>query len=81
MKIMCGINEPVCLINLKDQKEATLWLDCMLDAVANFSLMSKLNEIQCETGEGVFPSKFEIPLVIVNLVLKEFNLCLVEESK
>ena len=59
------------------------WLDDMLDAVKGFSLFSALNEIQAECNldkdPPPFPSKAEMPLCILNLVLKEHGLELKED--
>lgn len=63
--------------------EALYWLDDMLDAVKGFSLFSALNEIQTECNLGkenpMFPKKTEMPLCILNLVLKEHGLKLEED--
>ena len=69
---------------LKTAKSRALrWLDDMLDAVKGFSLFSALNGIQAECNldrdPKPFPSKTEMPLCIINLVLKEHGLELEEE--
>ena len=59
------------------------WLDDMLDAVKGFSLYTALNGIQAECNldkeHPPFPSKTEMPLCILNLVLKEHGLELEED--
>ncbi len=63
------------------------WIEELLLRVANSSLMGELNTIQAccsncaEGGVAAFPDKFAIPLVIVNLVLKKFNLSIVQRWK
>lgn len=63
--------------------KALYWLDDMLDAVKGFSLFSALNDIQAECNldkdPEPFPSKTEMPLCILNLVLKEHGLELEED--
>lgn len=58
--------------------DALDWLDNMLDAVKGFSFFSALNQIQAECNldrdPRPFPSKTDIPLCILNLVLKEHGL-------
>lgn len=65
------------------KSKALYWLDDMLDAVKGFSLFSALNEIQTECNLGkenpMFPKKTEMPLCILNLVLKEHGLKLEED--
>lgn len=59
------------------------WLDDMLDAVKGFSLYTALDRIEtaCNAGKDPkpFPSATEIPLCILNLVLKEHGLELEED--
>lgn len=68
---------------LKAKSKALYWLDDMLDAVKGFSLFSALNAIQAECNldrdPEPFPSKTEMPLCILNLVLKEHGLKLEED--
>ena len=58
------------------------FIDQMLEAITHFSLLSKLNDIQSYCGgqdEGsVFYNKATIPLIIINLVLKEYGIEIVE---
>jgi hypothetical protein len=58
--------------------KAITWLDNLLDGTSNFSLLSKLNEMQvvCNRGKDPkpFPDKFAMPVCIVNLLIKEFGL-------
>jgi hypothetical protein len=64
------------------QKDAILWVDDVLRATTGFCLLSRLNDIQaaCRKGDKtVFPDKFAMPLCIVNLAIKEFNLEITEE--
>lgn len=67
----------------KAKSNALYWLDDMLDAVKGFSLFTALNGIQAECNldkeHPPFPSKLEMPLCIVNLVLKEHGLELEED--
>ena len=67
----------------KAKSKALYWLDDMLDAVKGFSLFSALNKIQAECNldkdPKPFPSKTEMPLCILNLVLKEHGLELEED--
>ena len=67
----------------KAMSKALYWLDDMLDAVKGFSLFSALNEIQTECNldkeNPMFPKKTEMPLCILNLVLKEHGLELEED--
>ena len=62
--------------------EVIYWLDKMLFAVNDFSLMSELNDLQrdskSENGESLFPDKFRMPLKIYNYILQKFNLKIVE---
>jgi hypothetical protein len=55
----------------------------MLDAVKGFSLFTELNRIQAECnldkGPKPFPNKTEIPLCILNLMLREHRLKLEED--
>lgn len=67
----------------KAKAKALCWLDDMLVAVKGFSLFSELNRIQEECNLGrdpqPFPYKTEMPLCIVNLVLREHGLELKED--
>lgn len=64
------------------QEGAMRWLDTLLSQTNHFSFLSKLNDIQCECNvrkavadkDDVFPNKFTMPLVIVNLVLAPFGI-------
>ena len=60
------------------QTKAMDWLEDLLDATNNVSLLSKLNKIQAESNfdrdPKPFPDKYTMPLCIVNLVLKEYGL-------
>lgn len=66
----------------KAKSKALYWLDDMLDAVKGFSLFAALNRIQAECNldrdPKPFPSKTEMPLCLLNLVLKEHGLELKE---
>lgn len=60
---------------------ALIWIDKVLESVNGFSLYSELNKIQTEVNCEINPSfanKSCIPLYIINLVLKEFNLVIVD---
>ena len=65
------------------KSKALYWLDDMLDAVKGFSFFAALNRIQAECNldrdPKPFPSKTEMPLCLLNLVLKEHGLQLEEE--
>lgn len=67
----------------KAKSKALYWLDDMLDAVKGFSLFAALNDIQAECNldkeHPLFPNKTEMPLCILNLVLKEHGLELEED--
>ena len=67
----------------KAKFKALSWLDDMLDAVKGFSLFAELGKIQeeCNLGKDPkpFPVKTEMPLCILNLVLKEHGLELKED--
>lgn len=67
----------------KARYKALHWLDDMLNAVKGCSLFEELNEIQAECNQGLdpqpFPKKTEMPLCILNLVLKEHGLELKED--
>lgn len=64
------------------ESKALNWLDDLLVTVKGFSLLSELNAIQAECNldrnPPPFPSKYSMPLCIVNLVLKEHGLELKE---
>lgn len=68
-----------------NESNAIGWADNVIYAITGESLMSRLNDIQLgcrsENGETLFPDKFTMPLCIVNLVLKEFNLEIKEEKQ
>ena len=78
-----------CLTAFADRgtarEDAIRWIEDTLVATTGQSLMLKLNDIQLgcrsENGETLFPDKFTMPLCIVNLVLKEFNLEIKEEKQ
>lgn len=71
------------LIKLETQGEAMAWADMVLLATAGESLIGELNDIQGECNldrdPKPFPGKFAMPLCIVNLVLREFNLMIKED--
>lgn len=66
----------------KAKAKALRWLDDLLNAVEGFSLFTTLNRIQAECNldkdPKPFPSKTEMPLCLLNLVLKEHGLELEE---
>jgi hypothetical protein len=68
---------------LTSKSKALYWLDDMLDAVKGFSLFTELNRLQAECNldkdPKPFPNKTEIPLCILNLVLREHRLKLEED--
>ena len=65
------------------KSKALNWLDDMLDAVKGFGLFAALDRIRAECNLGKdpkpFPSAAEMPLCILNLVLKEHGLELGED--
>lgn len=67
----------------KAKSKALYWLEDMLYAVKGFGLFSALNRIQAECNldkeHPPFPDKTEMPLCILNLVLKEHGLELEED--
>lgn len=65
------------LIDVEDKESAIRWVDMLLQAVCNTSLIGRLNDIQCacqKDGKTMFESKFDIPTHIINLVLAQYNL-------
>lgn len=86
IRINCVLDgERTPLATFVDEANAIDWLDNVIVATTGESLMSRLNKIQLEcrneNGETLFPDKSKMPLCIVNLVLKEFNLEIKEDSK
>jgi len=69
------------------QEEITYWLDALLERTSRFHLISELNDLQLEclhsgeNGVSSFPSKFTMPLVIVNLVIDKFGLKIIHEDE
>lgn len=64
-------------------KIALDWCENVVHAICGKSIMVELNTIQTEVDTKKNPSftfKHEIPLVILNLVLKQYNLELVPEN-
>ena len=72
-----------CFDKQTPKSKAIRWLDDMLDAVKGFSLFTALNDIQAECNldkdPKPFPTKTEMPLCILTLVLKEHGLELEED--
>lgn len=98
MQITCWTNDPnYCdtraLARFEDgndaldqqsaQSKATYWLDDLLTATNDFSLISALNKIRNESNLNKnplpFPDATSMPLCIVNLVLKEYGLQIEED--
>lgn len=84
IRINCVLNGGrTSLATFADEANAIDWLDNVIAATTGKSLMSRLNEIQLEcrneNGETLFPNKSAMPLCIVNLAVKEFNLEITEE--
>lgn len=79
-KVMCESGgEKSCIFEAPTQEAVTRWLDIVLEKATKgrFSLMSELNDIQCACNDDVmerFPSKFEMPLKIVNLTLQPYGM-------
>ncbi len=82
-----GLKEHNELNNFATKKEAIDWVSEVLHEVKGFSLLNALNEIQgvCKVlgpadknGDAqmieCFPSKYEMPLLLINLVLKEHGI-------
>lgn len=65
------------------QSKAMYWLEDLLDATNNFSLFDTLSKIQAESNFNKnpppFTDKVEMPLIIVNLVLKKYGLKIEED--
>lgn len=84
IRINCVLDgERMSLATFMNEANTIGWLDNVIAATTGKSLMSRLNEIQLgcrnENGETLFPDKDKMPLCIVNLVLKEFNLEIEED--
>lgn len=68
----------------RDTKESIIRLaDTILYTIANFSLLSELNNMQAHSGTFIddkyvesetFKNKFEIPSYFINLILKDYNM-------
>ena len=83
-----GLKERNELNGFATKRGAIEWVDKVLSAVKNFSLFNALNEIQgvCKVQLGpadkkgnvemleCFPDKYEMPLLLINLVLKEHGI-------
>ena len=82
-----GLKEHNELNSFATKRGAIEWVDKVLSEVKNFSLLGALNEIQgvCDVlgpadknGDAqmieCFPDKYEIPLLLINLVLKEHGI-------
>ena len=58
--------------------KALSWLDDMLSAVRGFDLIAELEKLRCKLNQGKspepFPTYVSLPVEIVDLMLKEFNL-------
>ena len=58
--------------------KALSWLDDMLSAVRDFDLIDELEELRHKLNQGKnpepFPTYVSLPVEIVELMLKEFNL-------
>ena len=58
--------------------KAISWLDDMLSAVRDFELIDELEKLRSELNKGKspepFPSYLSLPVEIVELMLKQFNL-------
>ena len=82
-----GLKEHTELNSFATKKEAIEWVSNVLYEIKHFSLLNALNEIQgvCKVlgpadknGDAqmieCFPSKYEMPLLLINLVLKEHGI-------
>ena len=60
------------------QSKALYWLEDLLQATNNFSLFDALSKIQAESNSNKnpppFPKMVDMPLILVNLVLKQYGL-------
>ena len=58
--------------------KAISWLDDLLSAVKNFELIDELEKLRRKLNQGKSPEPFhsyvDIPIEIIGLILKEFNL-------
>lgn len=65
------------------KSKAMYWLEDLLSATNDFSLFDTLDKIQAESNFNKnpppFPNKVEMPLIIVNLVLKKYGLEIEED--
>ena len=72
-----------CLDQQTAQSKAMYWLEDLLDATNNFSLFDALRKIQNESNFNKnpppFPNMVDMPLIIVNLLLKEYGLEIEED--
>ena len=68
-------------IRTTTREQAIRWADALLENVKpGVSLLSELNDIQTdEDGKVVFESKWDIPLKLVNLILKTHGLYIEEK--
>ena len=82
-----GLKEHNELNSFATKKEAIDWISEVLYEVKDFSLLNALNDIQNvgvvlgladKNGDAqmirCFPNKYEIPLLLINLVLKEHGI-------
>ena len=82
-----GLKEHTELNSFPTKRGAIEWVDKVLSTVKHFSLLGALNEIQgvCNVlgpadrnGDAqmivCFPDKYEMPLLLINLVLKEHGI-------
>lgn len=72
------------IMNFNDLTSALNWCEDVVRAVSGKSIWSELNTIQTSIDTKVNPSfvyKDRMPLVIINLVLRQFNLELIREKK
>lgn len=78
-----------CIVIRSSIKEAIDLADKMLKSIAKFSLMEELNKMQGEVlcnnkkqltvadfEKTCFANKDEIPFYFINLILKDFGMCL-----
>lgn len=64
-----------CIIARKTLKGAIDLAHKILHSTRGFSLMDALNDIQSDVGaEGVFESKYTIPLSIINLITEKYGI-------
>lgn len=80
MKVI-SIKRNYKLFESNSSKEIFEWLNELLIATKEFSLLGELNEMQGHAGVRIgvkngtrFDNKYDIPFYFINLVIKEYGL-------